>query len=77
MLFVGHVKKQSTHTVVKHTFGTADSVLLEHPGTTFITVAAGTQQTVLASGLGTLTNPYLMAFNPDAVNEGEFTVEFV
>lgn len=33
--------------------------------------------TVLASDLGILTNPFLMAFNADLINKGKFTVEFV
>lgn len=94
VFFTGHVKAQKVHTIMKHTFGAADHVKLENPGTTelhfyssgtknaqqgttFITVLAGKEVTVLASQLGALTDPYMMVFNPDDSAEGEFTVEIV
>ena len=48
-----------------------------HPGATIITLAAGTQQTVPASALGDVANTYLMVFNPDLINKGQFVVELV
>ena len=47
-------------------------------GATFITVAAHTETTVSASDLGDVTSQhFLMVFNPDTINKGEFTVEFL
>ena len=47
-------------------------------GATFITVAVGEIKEITASELGDVsTLHYLLAFNPDAVNKGEFTVEVV
>ena len=47
------------------------------PGATVVTLNAGEQQTVPASALGNLADPYLMDFNPDAINDGNFVVEVV
>ncbi|MBK5286222.1 MAG: hypothetical protein JJE25_12555 [Bacteroidia bacterium] len=47
------------------------------PGATVITLNAGEQQTVPATALGNIANPYLVVFNPDAINKGEFVVEIV
>jgi len=47
------------------------------PGATTVTLAAGEQQTVPASALGNLADLYLIVFDPDAINEGEFVVEIV
>jgi hypothetical protein len=47
------------------------------PGSTVIKLAPGAKQTIVASALGNLADPFLMVFNPDAVNKGEFVVEMV
>jgi len=47
-------------------------------GITFVTIAAGKTITVTAADLGDATTQhFLMVSNSDAVNSGEFTVEFV
>jgi len=47
-------------------------------GTTFVTVAAGASATVPASDMGDVsTKHFLMVYNPDLVNKGAFTVEFI
>lgn len=47
-------------------------------GTTFIAVAAGKTLTVSASDMGDVTlQHFLMVYNPDTINKGEFTVEFL
>ena len=47
-------------------------------GATFVTMAAGKTITVTAADLGDATTQhFLMVSNSDAVNSGEFTVEFV
>lgn len=48
-----------------------------HAGAVAVTLAAGTQQTVAASALGDVANPYLMASNADLINKGKFTVEML
>jgi hypothetical protein len=47
------------------------------PGATFVTVNAGEQQTVPVTALGDIANPFLMVFNPDAINNGNYVVEVV
>lgn len=50
----------------------------DEPGTTTITVMPGTEITVKASALGDIkTNTFLNVRNTDAINKGEWTVEFV
>ena len=47
-------------------------------GATFITVAAGNSKDIVASDLGDVSLlHFLMVFNPDLVNKGEFEVEFL
>ena len=47
-------------------------------GAMFVSVAADKQVTVNASDLGDVTtNHFLMVSNPDTINKGEFTVEFL
>jgi hypothetical protein len=47
-------------------------------GATFIIVAAGNSKEIVASDLGDVTTlHFLMVFNPDLVNKGEFEVEFL
>lgn len=47
-------------------------------GTTFVTVAAGASATVPASDMGDVsTKHFLMVYNPDLVNKGAFTIEFI
>jgi len=47
-------------------------------GAIFITVPAGGHTTVSASDLGDVTTQhFLMVFNPDTINKGEFTIEFL
>ncbi len=47
-------------------------------GAMFIIVPAGGHITVLASDLGDVTTQhFLMVFNPDTINKGEFTIDFL
>ena len=47
------------------------------PGDIVIAIAAGNQATITATDLGNLANTYFNVLNTDAVNVGEWTVEFV
>lgn len=49
----------------------------DSPGTTVITLQAGTAQTININTLGSLSNLFFNVFNSDTVNKGEWTVEFV
>jgi hypothetical protein len=47
-------------------------------GATFITITAGNSKEIVASDLGDVaTLHFLIVFNPDMVNKGEFEVEFL
>ncbi len=45
------------------------------PGATFVTLAPGTQQTVLVTALGSLADHYLTVYNASPINKGNFVVE--
>lgn len=93
VLFTGHVKPGAVYTIVKHTFGEADEVILVNPGQAplkfylasgkdmqpnSVFVSMGNgEQTVLASSLGKLTDTYLTVFNTDPSQIGEFNVEIL
>ena len=47
------------------------------PGAVFVTLNPGEQQTVPVTALGDIANTYLMVFNPDAINDGNYVVEVV
>jgi hypothetical protein len=47
------------------------------PGAIVITVGPGAQKTITATDLGVLTNTFFNVVNSDAVNTGEWMVEFV
>ncbi len=46
-------------------------------GANTVIVPAGTAQTINVNSLGSLTNNYFNVYNPDEINKGEWTVEFV
>ncbi len=49
----------------------------DSPGANVITLQAGNAQTININTLGSLSNLFFNVFNADAINKGEWTVEFV
>ena len=93
VIFTGQLKAGEVYTIVKHTFGETDEVILSNTGTTTLKfylanardaqpdatsiTLASGDQTVLASALGKLADTYLTVLNTDALHAGEFGVELV
>jgi hypothetical protein len=93
VLFTGQLKAGEVYTIVKHTFGLSDQVMLINSGVTELKfylasaknmkpgttfiTLASGEQTVLASALGKLTDTYLTVNNTDSIHEGSFGIELV
>lgn len=91
--FTGQLKANEVYTIVKHTFGEEDEVLLSNNGNTSLKfylantkdalpgaksfTLATGEQTVLASALGNLTDTYLCVLNMDTLHGGAFGVDLV
>ena len=61
-------------TVLYFYFGSAKK---QAPGNEVITIEPGSKQTVTAHREESVNNPYLLVYNPDEANKGEFTAEFL
>ena len=93
VFFTGQLKPGEVYTIVKHTFGETDQVLLTNTGTTQLKfylahakdaqpgdtfiTLATGEQTVMAGALGKLTDMYLTVVNTDPLHAGEFSAELV
>ncbi|HEX3007913.1 MAG TPA: hypothetical protein VHO90_09895, partial [Bacteroidales bacterium] len=91
--YTGTIAPEESKFIVKHTFEDDDEIMLSNTGdsklrfylaprkdsdcgTVFIEMNKG-EQTLLASSLGDLDNPYLKVFNADALLSGSFTIKIL
>jgi hypothetical protein len=93
IIFTKTLKPTEVYTVVKHTFGEEDQIVLFNKGNTDLKFyLAGEKnmqpgekfvtmgpgtQTVLASTLGNLSNKYLTVLNTSALMNGQFELELI
>ncbi len=92
VLFTGDTNPQQSETIMQHTFGAKDMLLLQNegstelrfylasqkddaPATTTVIVAAGTEQQVPITSLGSIALTFVNVYNPDTINKGEWTVQ--
>jgi len=92
VLFTGDTNPQQAETIMQHTFGTNDMLLLQNegstelrfylaaqkndaPSTSTVIVAAGSEQLVPITSLGSIALTFVNVYNPDTINKGEWTVQ--